>query len=79
MPIFTEKPKWILKSKTIIGAILMVLPVILGPIGFDFTFIQEFLGGALDEGSFTIGTLLNIAGRYTANSKVTLWPPGDGG
>ena len=74
MPIFKEKPKWILKSKTVIGAILMVLPVLLGPLGFDLAFIQDFLGGALDEGSFTIGTILTLVGRYTADSKVTLWP-----
>ncbi|MBW8034143.1 MAG: hypothetical protein FVQ79_00295 [Planctomycetes bacterium] len=79
MPVFKEKPKWILKSKTILGTIMMVLPVIFGPMGFDLSFLHEFLGGVLDEGSFTIGTLLNIAGRYTANTKVTLWPPGDDG
>lgn len=74
MPLLDKKPKWIVFSKTFIGALFMVIAVTLGPMGFDFSFIQEFLNGAADEGLFTIGTLLTLGGRYFAERKVVLWP-----
>jgi len=79
MPLFSKKPKWIGNSKTIIGVVFMAAAAFLGPMGFDVSFVKDFLSGTLDEGVFTIGAVLAVIGRYLADSKVSLWPPGDNG
>lgn len=68
-----QQPKWALTSKTIIGALFMILAYVLGPNGFDLSFVQDFANGALDEGVFTIGSVLALIGRYVGTKPIYLW------
>ena len=67
--------KWALQSKTILGALLAMLVVILPTMGISFTADDSALFSALLDKILEVGGLaLAIWGRFTASSDVTVLP-----
>ena len=61
------------KSKTIIGAIVSILPIILPAMGLSFGSDDQMLvNSAVDAGFQLAGALLAVYGRVKAKDKVTL-------
>lgn len=67
--------KFFLQSKTIIGAIVTILPVIAGLAGFSFTGEDgALITEAWDTILQAIGTVLVVYGRFTANTTLKIAP-----
>lgn len=73
-PMLPKKPFWL--SKTVIGVIFMVIGWVLKQKGIHIELapIRDFVDLTLEEGVFYLGAFLSLLGRYTANTKVVLWP-----
>ncbi len=74
-----DQSKWIVKSKTLWGAIIMALPVLGPALGLDLspedvTSIGEEGAGFIDKAFGAVGALLVIWGRVSASTKATLLP-----
>lgn len=66
-------PKSALRSKTIWGVIVMILPPVLGLLGFEITVADaEGAATAIDGIVSGIGAILAIWGRISASRPVTL-------
>lgn len=66
-----------LKSKTIIGTLIVVLSMLLPLFGVEFsaaeaTTLTQKIGAVIDASSEVIGVLLILWGRITADSKLTI-------
>jgi hypothetical protein len=67
--------KFILKSKTVIGAIVMLLPVLAQLFGFAFSAEDgALITNGWDQVIQAIGAVLVIFGRFTAKSGLSLNP-----
>ncbi|MAU40962.1 MAG: hypothetical protein CMF31_05000 [Kordiimonas sp.] len=70
-----NEPKWFLKSKTVIGAIMAILPTLLPVFGVSFSTEEVGLvNGAVDATITAGGALLAVYGRFTAKESVTVLP-----
>lgn len=73
--------KWILKSKTVIGGVLMLIPILASLLGVqppsadDLASAQASAGQILDGIATLGGIAMVIWGRFTATTQVTLLPP----
>lgn len=75
-----NQSKWIAKSKTLWGAIIMAVPVVAPVVGIDLSpeATQEVAdaGVSVIEAAFAvIGGALVIIGRLTAAATATVLPP----
>lgn len=70
-----EDPKWFIKSKTLLGVVLSILPALLPAIGVSFSVDDsQLVSGSVDGILQGIGALLAIYGRFVAKSPVTAAP-----
>ncbi len=68
-----ENPKWFLKSKTILGLVISVLPALLPAIGISFGADDtQLVSGAVDGLVQGIGAILALYGRFVAKAPVTI-------
>lgn len=69
------EPKWFLKSKTIIGVIISVLPALLPALGVSFSADDAHLvSGTVDSVMQAIGALLAVYGRWVSTDAVKAMP-----
>lgn len=73
----TMPRKNFLRSKTIIGTLIVVLSMLLPLFGIEFTAaeatsLSQKIAAALDSIAEVIGIVLILWGRFTANTKLTL-------
>lgn len=67
--------KFFLQSKTILGAIVTILPVLSSLFGFHFTGDEgAMISGAWDNIIQAVGAILVVWGRVTAKDSITLNP-----
>lgn len=67
------EPKWIGKSKTVWGVILMAIPAFAQLAGWEWTTEQGMELDVIASGIFEVlGMILAIVGRYTAKGPVYL-------
>ena len=70
-----DSPKWFLKSKTIIGLVISVLPALLPALGISFSVDDsQLVSGTLDGVIQGIGGVLALYGRFVAKAPVTAAP-----
>ena len=74
MPDQTE-PKWIVTSKTFLGLLITVLPVLAPILGFSFgEGDAEFVSQGADQLIQAVGVLVAGYGRFAAKSPVSILP-----
>ena len=69
------EPKWFVTSKTVIGVIVSVLPVLLP--SFGITFSPEdgtFVSGNVDMVIQAVGAILALYGRFVAKNSLSIAP-----
>ncbi|KKM75467.1 hypothetical protein LCGC14_1389890 [marine sediment metagenome] len=67
--------KWFVKSKTILGIILSVLPTILPAFGVSFGADDaQLINGFVDASIQLVGAALAIYGRWVATQSVSVKP-----
>ena len=67
--------KFILKSKTVVGAIVMLLPVLAQLFGFSFSADDSaMITEGWDQVVSAIGAVMVVIGRFTAKSNISLNP-----
>ena len=66
--------KWFFQSKTFWGVAIMLLTQLLGPDGFlSVEAIEPLLEGIAGDGFMTVGGLLTLIGRKTADTKIVFF------
>ena len=81
MSVFTQKrrrnvdAKWFLKSKTLIGVVLSVLPAMLPALGISFGADDSMLINELMDSIIQLtGAALAVYGRWVAKAPMSLKP-----
>lgn len=74
-----QENKFVGKSKTIIGAILVFLSMLAPAIGVDFTAgeadsLTSQLTSLIDQGIGAVGLVMIVWGRFSAKTKLTVLP-----
>lgn len=77
-----DTTKFILKSKTMIGAILIFLSLVAPVLGFEFTetdanTLSGTIAAMLDTIMQVVGLLMVVWGRFTAETVITIVPGAD--
>lgn len=71
------QPKWFLKSKTIIGLLITVLPTMAEL--FGLTLIPgdvNFISAEMDKAIMGMGAVLVVIGRFKSTTSIKLLPQG---
>lgn len=72
-----QEPKWFVRSKTLIGLLLTMLPVLLPMIGISFDAAdQALVGDFADKVIQLTGAALIVYARFKDGSQLTVTPPG---
>ena len=67
--------KWFLKSKTIIGVVISIIPALLPALGVHFTADDaSFVSTNVDHIIQGVGAVLAIYGRFVAKGPTTVAP-----
>ncbi len=67
--------KWFLKSKTVIGLLITILPTVAALIGWNLSADDTaFINSEVDKVITGVGAVLSLVGRFKSNSTVTLLP-----
>jgi hypothetical protein len=75
-----QKPKWFLLSRTFIGMLMMMAPVVLPLLGYEAPTADEIKGiedqiyGLLDSGLALVGAALVVWGRVSASRPLRMLP-----
>lgn len=71
------QPKWFLKSKTIIGLLITVLPTVAELFGLTLTPGDvNFISAEMDKVIMGMGAALVVIGRFKSTTSVKLLPQG---
>jgi len=71
------QPKWFLKSKTIIGLLITVLPTMAELFGLTLTPGDiNFISAEMDKVIVGAGAILVVVGRFKSTTSVKLLPQG---
>lgn len=71
------QPKWFLKSKTIIGLLITILPTMAELLGLTLTQGDvNFISAEVDKIIMGMGAALVVVGRFKSTTSIKLLPQG---